>query len=86
MENGSSGNYALEKGKQTDMKKRLEIFSFLVLIPIVIAAQTESSYDDFKKRMQSAFNSFKSEKQSEYDAYRKKVNPDFITFLRHHIA
>lgn len=63
------------------MKKGLTILALLVLMPMVIAAQAESSYDDFKKNMQSAFSSFKSEKQAEYDAYRRKVNDEYAEFL-----
>lgn len=63
------------------MKNRLTILSLLVLIPIVIAAQTDSSYENFKKSMQSAFNSFKSDKQAEYDAYRKKINDEYADFM-----
>ncbi len=75
------------------MKKGFKLLTVLLLMSVAVVAQTtNSSYDDYKKKIQEEFNKrgseqqtsfdkMKSDQQAAFDAFRKRVNEEYAKFM-----
>lgn len=63
------------------MKKILVAIS-IVLSAIILPVFAQSTFDDYKRRIEAEFSDFKTNKQKEFDEFRRKKNAEFAEFLR----